>query len=86
MIQKYHNNSTRFERGFLLKEIKNAREVVVNTTGNNKNEWHLQEASEIWLNEIIKDLFEIKKIEMYPKIFKLKNYCSFEKKIILGIV
>lgn len=52
----------------------------VSTNRNNINEWHLQEASKIWLNEIIKDLFEIKKIEMYPKFLNLRIIALLKKK------
>lgn len=53
----------------------------VSTTGNDKNEWHLQEASNRWLNKIVKDLFTIKKIEMYPKFLNLRIIALLKKNI-----
>lgn len=52
----------------------------VSTEGNVQNEWHLQEASEKWLKEICRDLFEIKKIEFYPKFLDLRIITLTEKK------
>lgn len=53
----------------------------VSTTGNEKNEWHLQEASNSWLDEIVKDVFTIKKIEMYPKFLNLRIIALLKKNI-----
>ena len=51
----------------------------VTPSENNRNEWHLQEASTEWLKDMSKDLFSIEELINYPKILNLRIIAVLKK-------